>query len=295
MSCRCAMNQNDSPLPTNNQLGDWLKEASVRMRLKSDSATLEAQMIASHVLKKSRSWIIAHPEYLIPDEFLRSMEEILDRLSEGYPFAYITGSREFYGRSFHVRPGMLVPRPETELLVETAIVWLRSHPDRRTAVDVGCGTGCIAVTLSAEVPDLKITAVDIDALAVEVTEQNAHLHGTSGRVRAKQGNIFNGDSGKYDLICANLPYIPSTTVDELPAARHEPRLALDGGPDGLSLVTKLLDQSRSRINPGGLILLEIEASQGETALQAAYRFFPLARISLTKDLAGLPRLVSIQI
>ncbi len=289
------MNLNDSPLPTNNQLGDWLREAVLRMRPVSDSATLEAQLTASHVLKMSRSWVIAHPEYKIPDDLLREMNEILDRLLEGYPFAYITGSREFYGRSFYVRPGLLVPRPETELLVETALNWLNSHPDQRNAADIGCGTGCIAVTLAAEVPDLQMTAVDIDTLAAEVTGQNAQLHGTSGRVRVKQGNLLSGDSEKYDLVCANLPYIPSATVDHLPAARHEPRLALDGGPDGLDLVNELLQQAQNRLNPGGLILLEIEASQGETAQQAARRYFSSAQITLTQDLAGLPRLVSIQL
>lgn len=294
MNCRCAMKPNDSLLPTNNLLGDWLKEASLQMKSTSDSAALEAQMTASHILKKSRSWVIAHPEFSIPEIFLRDMNMVIERLSNGYPFAYITGCREFYGRSFHVLPGLLVPRPETELLVDSAINWLRSHPDRRKAVDVGCGTGCIAVTLAAEVSDLKMTAVDIEPLAVEVTTQNAHLYGTSDRVLVNQGNLLNGDSSKYDLICANLPYIPSATVDELPAARHEPRLALDGGPDGLDLINALLEQTQSRLNPDGLVLLEIESSQGETAQQAARRFFPLANIILKFDLAGHPRLVAIQ-
>ena len=295
MNCRCAMKLNDSPLPTNNLLGEWLKEASRQMQPVSDSATLEAQMIASHVLKKSRSWIIAHPEYIIPDELLSEMNEITNRLADGYPFAYITGNRDFYGRPFFVRPGLLVPRPETELLVETAIQWLRSNPDRRTAVDIGCGTGCIAVTLAAEIPDLRIDAVDIDPLAVEVTELNARQYETTANVHVREGNLLSGSSMKYDLVCSNLPYIPTSTVNELPAARHEPRLALDGGPDGLDLINALLEQTQCRLNPGGLILLEIEATQGETARQAACQFFPLAHITLTKDLAGLPRLVSIQI
>ncbi|BCY18328.1 release factor glutamine methyltransferase [Leptolinea sp. HRD-7] len=265
------------------------------MRPVSDSATLEAQLTASHALNMPRSWVIAHPEHTIPDEILREMNDIVNRLSEGYPFAYITGNRDFYGRTFYVRPGLLVPRPETELLVEAAISWLRLNPERRKAIDIGSGTGCIAVTLAAEVPDLLMTAVDIDPLAVEVTEQNARIYGTASRMRVRQGNLLIGDSEKYDLVCANLPYIPSATVDNLPAARHEPRLALDGGPDGLVLIIELLQQTQDRINQGGLILLEIEASQGERALQAAHRFFPQAKMTLTKDLAGLDRLISIQI
>ncbi len=216
-------------------------------------------------------------------------------VKEGYPFAYFTGEREFYGRMMDVRPGLLVPRPETELLVEQAIRWLTNHPERRSAVDVGCGTGCIAVTLAAEIPDLLIDASDVDALALQVTNLNVTKHKVQSQVAVFHGSLLAFGQRQYDLICANLPYIPSATVKDLPAARFEPVLALDGGLDGLRLIETLLHQAVGRLRSNGLILLEIEASQGKTAPDLAARYFPAATILLHRDLAGLPRLLSIQI
>lgn len=297
MNCQCAMKPNASlpPQPTNNRLAGWLKGAARRLETTSDAPALEAQMAAAYVLEKPRVWILAHPEIEIPEDRLTQLDEVLDLLVDGYPFAYITGEREFYGRTFEVRPGLLVPRPETELLVETAVTWLRAHGDQRIAVDVGCGTGCIAVTLAAEISSLSVDAVDIDPLAFETTRRNADQIGVSNLVQVFQGNLLAELAGPYNLICANLPYIPSTTVDGLSTARHEPRLALDGGPDGLRLVDQLLGQAVSRLLSGGLMLLEIETSQGQAALALARHYFPKAEIILRHDLAGHPRLVCIQI
>jgi len=251
-------------------------------------------MAAMYVLDKPRTWIIAHPETVIPANQFARLNEVLELMADGYPFAYITGEREFFGRPFQVRPGLLVPRPETEMLVETAINWLRAHPEKRQCVDVGCGTGCIAVTLAAEIKDLQVDALDIDPLAIETTHRNAERLG-AGNLIVKQSDLLTGVTCRYDLICANLPYIPSKTVVKLPAARHEPRLALDGGADGLRLINMLLNQAASNLLPGGLILLEIETSQGDSARVLARQYFPEAEISLHLDLAGHPRLVSIQI
>jgi release factor glutamine methyltransferase len=290
------MNLNDCPLPqpTTSRLGDWLKKAHHQLESVSDTPALETQMAASYVLDKPRTWIIAHPEMVIPADNLVRLNDVLARMADGYPFAYISGEREFFGRSFEVRPGLLVPRPETELLVETAINWLHAHPERRSVVDVGCGTGCIAVTIAAEINDLQIEALDIDPLALETTRHNAERLGAANLV-VKKSELLAGCTGMFDLICANLPYIPSKTVDNLPAARHESRLALDGGPDGLRLIETLLDQAVSKLMPGGLILLEIETSQGQSAQVMARHYFPEAEISLHHDLAGHPRLASIQI
>jgi release factor glutamine methyltransferase len=252
-------------------------------------------MAASYVLEKPRTWILAHPETSIPEDQLTRLNEVVSLLEDGQPFAYITGVREFFGRPFEVRPGLLVPRPETELLVETALSWLREHPESRRAVDVGCGTGCIAVTLAAEIPGLRVDAIDVDPLAVETTRRNAENLKVPESVQTALGNLLTGVPGPYQLISANLPYIPSSTVDSLPAARHEPRLALDGGPDGLRLIKQLLRQATTRLLPEGLVLLEIEASQGEAAVNMSQQYFPEAEITLHNDLAGLPRLVSIQI
>lgn len=295
MNYQCAMNQNAYPQPhQSNTVGSWLEYSRSVLIPASENPAIEAQMIASHVLSKPRSWLMAHPEFVLDDSTQQALNSNLNSVVNGYPFAYITGEREFFGRRFEIRPGLLVPRPETELLVETAIQWMKMHPTRRAVVDVGCGSGCIAVTLAAEIRDAQIDAIDIDPLAVQITHQNAQLHGVSRRINAVQGNLLINSQGTYDLICANLPYIPSGTLLNLPAARFEPTLALDGGPDGLRLMDALLKQSIERLLPGGLILLEIEASQGESVPLLAKTYFPGADIHLHTDLAGLPRLVSIQ-
>lgn len=288
------MNQNEwQLLQPNNTLGHWLDVSLRKFDGRSGVPLLETQLIAAHVLGKSRAWVLAHPEEILTKSALNSMELLLDSLIAGEPLAYLTGEREFYGRSFIIRPGILVPRPETELLVENAILWLKEHPNKRNAVDAGCGSGCIAVSLAAEIKDLRIDAVDIDRLAVEITAENSHRHAVASRVSPVLADLLPRTEIFYDLICANLPYIPTDTLAQLPVSRFEPTLALDGGLDGLRLIERLLKLAILRLKPGGLILLEIEASQGDSALRMARRFFPRADIRLLHDLADLPRLVAI--
>ncbi len=295
MNCRCAMNRNEWLRPVQiNTVGYWLEEARCQLNPVSDNPSLEAQMVIAHVLGKPRSWIFAHPEFVLSNSVLEILASTLKSVADGYPFAYFTGEREFFGRQFDIQPGILVPRPETELLVEEAIHWLKDHPERRQVADIGCGSGCIAVTLAVEISNTHVDAIDIDPLAIQITSRNAKLHGVDQSIHAIQGNLLAESSETYDLICANLPYIPSSTLCGLPAARFEPILALDGGPDGLRLIDRLLQQSVERLIPGGLILLEIEASQGESAPQLAKQYFPQSTIIVKPDLAGLPRLVSIQ-
>ncbi len=295
MSCQCAMKPNDWPPPPRiKTLGNWLDEAHCRMSACSDSPLLDAQSLAAHVLKKTRAWLLAHPEQIIPESDISVLNSLLDGLQAGQPLAYLTGEREFYGRVFIVHPGLLVPRPETELLIEISLDWLKKNPDRHFAVDAGCGTGCIAVTLAAENRDLNVDAIDVEPLAVETTRENAKRHEVMDRLNPIVGNLLLSTRKKYDLICANLPYIPSETLPSLAVTRFEPALALDGGPDGLRLIESLLEQAVDHLRPGGLITLEIEASQGESAPQLAHQYFPTSQIDLHPDLANLPRLVTIQ-
>lgn len=295
MNYQCAMKQNDWLPQPSKTLADWLINARHLLEPVTNQPGIEAQMVGAFVLQKSRSWIISHPEIKLSASEESRMDSCLQQLIEGYPFAYLSGEREFYGRNFDLRPGLLVPRPETELLIEQAFDWLNNHPDRRLAVDVGCGTGCIAVTLAAEIHDLQIDAIDVDPLAIDMTIRNAKKHHVVHQIHVLSGDLLSNSPGRYDLICANLPYIPSDTLSDLPAARFEPLLALDGGIDGLRLIEKLLQQSQSYLRPGGLILLEIEASQGESAPSLVRKYFPTAQVTMHKDLADLPRLVSVQI
>ncbi|MEI8132904.1 MAG: peptide chain release factor N(5)-glutamine methyltransferase, partial [Leptolinea sp.] len=241
-----------------------------------------------------RAWLLAHPDTMIAAGELKILNSYLQKLVDGCPFAYITGEREFFGRKFAIQPGILVPRPETELLVETALQWLAGHPSHRAVVDVGCGSGCIAISLAAECPGITICAVDIFPDAVRLTQRNAGMHQVNSNVLCLVGDLIATFNTKFDMICANLPYIPTRLLNGLAVTRFEPALALDGGENGLQIIDRLLKQAVRLISPGGLILLEIESAQGESAQQLALQYFPQSEVRLVRDLADHPRLVIIQ-
>jgi len=259
----------------------------------SESAALDAQLLLAHILGRSRTWVLAHPEVELTSEQTRRLEDGMARLLLGEPLPYVLGRWEFYGADFVVTPAVLIPRPETELLVETALVWLRANPGRRLAADVGSGSGCIAVSLAARSDDLCVLASDISLAALYVAQDNARRLGVAGRVHCMQSNLLPAVASKFDLICANLPYIPTATLAGLRVAQWEPRLALDGGADGLDWIGRLLEGAQRSLAAQGLLLLEIEASQGESACHLAQRAFPRAGVNLLRDLAGHDRLVCI--
>ena len=278
-----------------NEAGAWLVDARARLLPVSEQPALEAQVLLAHVVDKPRAWVIAHPETALSSDQASSFCILLERRLSGVPLPYLLGHWEFFGLRFKVTPDVLIPRPETELLVEKALTWLRVHPSRRFAVDVGTGSGCIAVSLAHMVDDLQIVALDMSRPALLVARQNICDHQVQNRVHLLQTNLLAGlTRGKYDLVCANLPYIPSTTLAELEVGCHEPRQALDGGPDGMSYISSLLENAPQRLAPGGLLMLEIEARQGVSVPQLAGRFFPAAEIQLFHDLSGNPRLVQVE-
>ena len=187
------------------------------------------------------------------------------------PLAYVLGSREFYGLDFRVTPAVMVPRPETETLVEEALAWARARSAPITVADVGTGSGCIVVSLAVHLPDARFLATDVSPAALAVAEENARRHGVAGRVRLLPGHLLEPLPGPVDLVVANLPYIPRGRIDSLqPEVRdHEPREALDGGPDGTDLLRPLLRQAGAYLRPGAALMLEIDEEQGATMAQAA--------------------------
>jgi release factor glutamine methyltransferase len=295
----CAPKQNafQPETKTTNNLASWLANARAELTALSgdiQDAALSASLLAAQVLTRSRTWVLTHPESGLEDHQVRELNGFLERLISGEPLAYLTGHREFYGLDFEISPAVLVPRPETELLVEQALAWLADHPSRRCAVDVGTGSGCIAICLAHHIRDMSISAVDLSRPALQLARRNAEVHGVQDRVRFTQGDLLSALSGPFDLVCANLPYIPSQDVDVLPVSRSEPRIALDGGSNGLELIDRLLAQLPVRLSPGGLALLEIEYRQGQAACELASGAFPSAAVNLFSDLSGLDRLVQIQ-
>jgi release factor glutamine methyltransferase len=267
----------------------------------SDTPALDAAVLLSHVLDKPRTWVMAHPEVALTAEQQTQLEDALRRLEEGESFPYVLGHWEFFGLEFDVTPQVLIPRPETELLVEKAIAWLQESPVRRTVADVGTGSGVIAVTIAVNVPDVDVLATDISFEALEVARQNAIKFDVIHRIHFVQCDLLPyhvetlATERHFDLICANLPYIPTETLQSLPVYSREPTLALDGGPDGLKLIRRLLDIGPEWLAPNGMMLLELEATRGIEALNLAYDLFSQATIHLHQDLTGRDRLLEINL
>lgn len=275
-------------------LQTWARQTFKQLQGKSEFPYIESQVLLAFALNRSREWIVAHPEVLLTLEQETQLEKVVQRLLKGEPLPYITGIQAFYGLDFVVTPDVLIPRPETELLVEEAVKWLQSHPNRRSALDMGTGSGAIAITLADQVPDLIVTAADISPAALDVARKNAGKFGVEDRVHLIQSDLWQSIDPSFDLIAANLPYIPSAKLKTLNVARHEPVLALDGGSDGLQVLRTFLAHGSEHILPGGLILLEIEAGQGLTAMELAQNQFGDGLVRLIKDYSALPRLITIQ-
>jgi len=249
-------------------------------------------VLLAHVLGTSRTALLTHPERALTPGQLSSYRTLVRRRASGYPLPYLTGHVEFYGLEFEVTPEVLIPRPETETLVDLA---LARQP--ATIVDVGTGSGCIAVSLAVCLPEAAIYAIEISSAALSVARRNTERHGVTERVRLIVGDVLTPRPGPADLIVSNPPYIPTSQCASLPISvrNHEPRLALDGGPDGLSIVRRLLAQAPAVLRPGGALLIEIGADQGEAAGHLAHIFFPQAAVRVHPDLAGRDRVLEVQV
>ena len=254
---------------------------------------LDARLLLEHVLQAGHSFIVAYGEKdLAPDQELR-YRQLIERAGQQEPIPYITGTAPFYGLDFCVNSSVLIPRPETEQLVEHALYWANTR-GQIEAVDVGTGSGCVAVSLARQLPHASISATDISSGALAVARKNAERL-VPGRIRFYEGNLLMPVPVLADLIIANLPYVTSqewTMVDD-GVKWYEPMIALNGGSDGLDLISELLQQAMSRLRPGGAIFLEIGWQQGQAVLQLAGNQFPAADIDLIADYAGLDRIVTI--
>lgn len=276
-------------------LGDYLIHKIPK--LPGDLTELDAQILLAHVIERPRTWLLAHLDAPLSPPTLESADQAFARLGAGEPLPYILGHWEFFGLTFNITPDVLIPRPETELLVEKAIKWLTAFPEKRSVADVGTGSGVIAVSIAKHIPDANIFATDISTAALKVAQANAEKFDVHQRIDFWECDLLPCDfqSSRFDLICANLPYIPTATMRALPIYGREPTLALDGGADGLDLYRRLLEIAPQRLAPNGTMLFEIEATQGLKALSLAYDKFSEATISLQQDLAGHNRLLEIQL
>jgi release factor glutamine methyltransferase len=273
-------------------LGSW-QENAIRQLSGSETPMLESLVLLALVLEKPREWVISHSTDDLTDNQKNRLDQLLERLVKGEPLAYLTGKKAFYGMDFCVTKDVLIPRPETELLVEEAIQWLTDHPTRSKVADIGTGSGAIAIVLADAIPGLMVTAVDISPSALEIARANCETYHHEDQITFIQNDLLAGITLKFDLIAANLPYIPSPTLNTLSELRYEPQSALDGGEDGTKFIARLLRQSVDLLRPGGMILLEIEATISENVISLAKQYFPDAIIDVIFDYANFPRIIKI--
>jgi release factor glutamine methyltransferase len=265
-------------------------------------AAVDADLLARAVLGWDRARLLASLADPAPPHFHAAYAALVARRQRREPAAYIVGSREFWGRDFEVGPGVLVPRPETELIVEEALARLAGRMVASFAqaagprhpvliADAGTGSGCLAVTLALELPRARIVATDMSAAALNLARRNATRHETGDRIDFLETNVLADVDACFDLIVSNPPYVPASEMPHLsPEVRdYEPREALWGGADGLDLIRELLLQAESRLKENGLLIFEFGFGQ-ETAVSEAIASRPAFRLAtMRRDLQGIPR------
>ncbi len=290
-----------------------------------ESPRLDAELLLADALGISREALLARRPEPLPEAARAPFEARLGRRLAREPIAYILGRQEFYGLTFEVTPAVLIPRPESELLVEEALAHLGGRVCGRVPVrpaspleaarlpargergpsgacagaapvvaDVGTGSGCLAVAIAVHAVDARVVAVDRSAEALAVARRNAARHAVLGQVRFVRGHLLEAVAGPLDLVVANLPYVPTAEVGRLmPEVRsYEPPLALDGGEDGLALLRPLVASATGRLAPGGRLLLEVAAGQAGRVADLLYATGAFSDVATRRDLSGVERVVS---
>jgi release factor glutamine methyltransferase len=255
---------------------------------------LDAEILVAHVLESSRERLHSHPERELTLAQRARLERLTSRRVARVPVPYLVGEREFYGYMFRVTPAVLIPRPSSELLVELAIDWLTSHPQATRMIDLGTGSGAVAISVAKAVPRVRVEARDVSSRALRVADENIAHYRLRRRITTVKGDLLRR-AAPADLILANLPYIPEALRRIRPKELdYEPALALDGGKDGLSLIRTALAQAPAVMRPGGLALFECDPAQTRRVGRLAQGHWPAAHVSVHKDLAGQDRVVRIQ-
>lgn len=283
-----------------------LKEAIARLAAaKVPSHRLAAELLLMHALRRDRAWLYSHSEEEVAPTAAGEFLELVARRAAGEPTQYLTGKQEFWGLEFEVTPAVLIPRPETEHVVEVALERLRAQ---RGAIgekgdaapmriaDVGTGSGCLAVALAHELPNAAIFATDISEAALEVARRNAGLHGVSGRVHFHRCNLLDAFYGEapFDLIVSNPPYIGRREAGDLPreVREHEPDAALFGGVTGVEIYSRLVDQAGGMLRPGGVLVLELGYNSAPHVREIFERDVRWTNVAITVDLAGIERVLA---
>ncbi len=257
---------------------------------KVEDAPLESKLLLRHALKISQIQLYQDLNLELNPEQEKTLWNLVKRRANGEPTAYITRHREFYGFDFYVAPNVLIPRPESELLVEKTLTLAQNRPIS-TIAEIGTGCGAITISLALNLPQTKIYATDISPAALKVALFNCQKYGVSNRIYLLQGDMLDPLPEPVDLIIANLPYVKELELPRLTS--FEPRLALNGGADGLEKIRQLCCQVSYKLRPDGSLLLEIGQGQGRAVTTLLRSLFPPAKIEIAPDLSGIERVVSL--
>jgi release factor glutamine methyltransferase len=275
-------------------VGEALRAGKARLlQADLDLSELEAESLLMHALGTDRASLYRDLKEPIGDDSLAVYQALLERRAAHEPTAYIVGMREFFGIELRVTPAALIPRAETEALVEAVIEYVGDRDVR--IVDVGTGCGAIAIALAVSLPRAKVIATERSDEALALARENAERAEVGARIELRSGDLLDPLGAAVDVIAANLPYVTTGEWERLPPELrdNEPRLAFDGGLDGLALIRKLVDASPAYLNPGGAVFCEAGDGQAEAVAGHARAVFPGARILMRPDLAGTPRVLCV--
>ena len=259
-----------------------------------EDASLESEILLRHTLKISKTGLYLETDRKLSPEQEENFWQLVKRRLNGEPTAYITGHREFYGLDFYVDSRVLIPRPESETLVEKALNHARNYPISSIA-DIGTGCGAIAISLALHLPQTKIYATDLSTAALDVALINCRRHGVTDSVSLLEGDMLGPLPESIDLIIANLPYVKESELSLINSLYFEPSLSLNGGPNGLEKIYRLCCQAGDKLCHGGCLLLEIGAGQREAVTTCLRSLFPSARIEVAQDLGNIDRVVSLHL
>jgi len=273
-------------------ISEWLKHARERLsQTGCPDPDVDARWIAEDALGMTRQALVFESDRAVSRNQLYTLESMLDRRASGEPVQYILGTADFMGLRFRVAEGVLIPRQDTETLVEAALIDLRQRPGRPALLDLCCGSGCVGLSLASLAPHARVTLSDISPEALEIARANQKALGVKAELR--QGDLF-GAVGRerFDVITANPPYIPSGELATLQReVRFEPALALDGGPDGLAFYRRIAEAAPERLNPGGSVYLEVGAGEANAVLELVKAGLACTEAGLIRDLNGIERVV----
>jgi release factor glutamine methyltransferase len=275
-----------------------LEGAQILRRAGVPEARREAGSLLQHVIQRDRTFLLSHAEDLLTAEQEEGFRRCVGRRANGEPLQYITGRQAFFGLDFEVTPDVLIPRPETELLVETALNLLDNGAAAPLICDIGTGSGCIAVALLHENQRAFAIGIDLSEAAVKVARRNAARHSVTKRITFLVADCFSAlkpNQNGFDLVVSNPPYVAGSALEGLQreVRDHEPRVALTSGPDGLAIIRRLLTESGAFLKPGGHLLIEIGFDQGAAVERLVNRNI-WKLLAIHQDLQGIPRIVALE-